>query len=69
VGPREKYPRALGMFRYALATIDPNNALATQSIALIEDIYRNIKPARSAADVGPALTRPRRQQRVLERTT
>lgn len=41
LAPREKYPKALGMFRDAL-TIDPDNALATQSIALIEDIYRSM---------------------------
>ena len=39
--PREKYPKALGMFREALA-IDPNNALAKESITLIEDIYRSM---------------------------
>lgn len=39
--PREKYPKALGMFRNAL-TIDPGNALAKDSIKLIEDIYKGM---------------------------
>jgi hypothetical protein len=39
--PRDKYPKALGMFRDALK-IDPGNALATQSITLIEDIYKSM---------------------------
>ncbi|MBU3749271.1 MAG: hypothetical protein FGM52_02260 [Mycobacterium sp.] len=41
LAPREKYPKSLGMFRDALE-IDPNNALAKQSITLIEDIYRSM---------------------------
>ena len=41
LAPREKYPKALGMFRDALE-IDPDNALAKQSITLIEDIYRSM---------------------------
>lgn len=39
--PREKYPKALGMFRDALK-IDPDNALAKDSIKLIEDIYKGM---------------------------
>ncbi len=39
--PREKYPKSLAMFRDALE-IDPNNALAKQSIQLIEDIYTSM---------------------------
>lgn len=39
--PKEKYPTALGMFRDALK-IDPDNALAQQSITLIEDVYRSM---------------------------
>jgi len=41
LAPKDKYPKALGMFRDAL-TIDPNNALAKQSITLIEDIYKSM---------------------------
>jgi len=41
LAPREKYPKALAMFRDALK-IDPNNALAQQSITLIEDIYKGM---------------------------
>ncbi len=41
LAPREKYPQALVMFRDALQ-IDPNNALAKDSITLIEDIYTSM---------------------------
>lgn len=41
LAPKEKYPKALGMFRDALQ-IDPNNALATKSITLIEDVYKSM---------------------------
>lgn len=41
LAPKDKYPKALGMFRDALQ-IDPNNALATKSITLIEDIYTSM---------------------------
>ena len=41
LAPREKYPKALGMFRDALE-IDPSNALAAASITLIEDIYKSM---------------------------
>lgn len=41
LAPREKYPKSLGMFRDALE-IDPNNALAKDSIKLIEDIYASM---------------------------
>ncbi len=41
LGPKEKYPKSLGMFRDALK-IDPNNALAKESIKLIEDIYKSM---------------------------
>jgi len=41
LAPREKYPKALGMFRDALE-IDPGNALAAKSITLIEDIYKSM---------------------------
>lgn len=41
LAPREKYPKALGMFRDAL-TIDPGNTLAKDSITLIEDIYKSM---------------------------
>jgi hypothetical protein len=41
LAPREKYPEALGMFRDALE-IDPNNALAKESVRLIEDIYTSM---------------------------
>lgn len=41
VAPRVKYPKALGMFRDALA-IDPNNTLSKDSIKLIEDIYKGM---------------------------
>lgn len=41
LAPRDKYPKALGMFRDALE-IDPNNALAAKSITLIEDIYKSM---------------------------
>ncbi len=41
LAPKDKYPKALGMFRDALE-IDPNNALATKSITLIEDIYKSM---------------------------
>jgi cytochrome c-type biogenesis protein CcmH/NrfG len=41
LAPKDKYPKALGMFRDALE-IDPDNALATKSITLIEDIYKGM---------------------------
>lgn len=41
LAPKQKYPEALGMFRDALE-IDPNNALAKQSVQLIEDIYKSM---------------------------
>ena len=41
LAPKDKYPKALGMFRDALE-IDPNNALASKSITLIEDIYKSM---------------------------
>lgn len=41
LAPKDKYPKALGMFRDAVK-IDPSNALATKSITLIEDIYRSM---------------------------
>lgn len=41
MGKKEKYPKALGMFRDALE-IDPNNALAAKNITLIEDIYKSM---------------------------
>lgn len=41
LAPKEKYPKALGMFRDALE-IDPNNALAAKNITLIEDIYKSM---------------------------
>lgn len=41
LAPKDKYPKALGMFRDALE-LDPNNALATKSITLIEDIYKSM---------------------------
>lgn len=41
MAPKDKYPKALGMFRDAVK-IDPSNALATKSITLIEDIYRSM---------------------------
>ena len=40
LAPKDKYPKALGMFRDALE-IDPNNALSEKSITLIEDIYKS----------------------------
>lgn len=39
--PKEKYPKSLGMFRDALK-IDPDNALAKNSVKLIEDIYKSM---------------------------
>ena len=39
--PREKYPKALAMFRNALK-IDPDNALAKDGVNLIEDVYRSM---------------------------
>ncbi len=41
LAPKDKYPKALGMFRDALE-IDPNNALSEKSITLIEDIYKSM---------------------------
>lgn len=41
LAPKDKYPKALGMFRDALE-IDPNNALAAKSITLIEEIYKSM---------------------------
>jgi len=41
LAPKQKYPKSLGMFRSALE-IDPNNALAQKSIALIEDVYNSM---------------------------
>lgn len=41
LAPKDKYPKALGMFRDALK-IDPGNVLATKSITLIEDIYKSM---------------------------
>lgn len=41
LAPKDKYPKALGMFRDALK-IDPDNALAARSITLIEDIYKSM---------------------------
>lgn len=41
LAPRDKYPKALAMFRDALK-IDPDNALAKKSITLIEDIYKSM---------------------------
>jgi hypothetical protein len=41
LAPREKYPKALGMFRDALE-MDPDNALAAKSVTLIEDIYKSM---------------------------
>ncbi len=38
---KNKYAKALAMFRDALE-IDPNNALASRSIMLIEDTYRSM---------------------------
>ena len=42
VPPREKYPKALGLYRRA-AKIDPNNATAQAGIGQIEDIYRSMQ--------------------------
>jgi hypothetical protein len=39
--PREKYPKALAMFRDALK-IDPGNALAQDGVKLIEDVYKSM---------------------------
>jgi hypothetical protein len=39
--PREKYPKALGMFRDALK-IDPGNALAQDGVKLIENVYESM---------------------------
>jgi len=39
--PREKYPKALGIFRNALK-IDPGNALAQDGVKLIEDVYKRM---------------------------
>jgi lipoprotein-anchoring transpeptidase ErfK/SrfK len=39
--PREKYLKALTMFRNALK-IDPDNALAKDGVNLIEDVYRSM---------------------------
>lgn len=41
LAPKDKYPKALGMFREALA-IDPDNALAKKNVKLIEDIYASM---------------------------
>lgn len=41
LAPKEKYPKALGMFNDALA-IDPDNELAKNSVKLIEDIYASM---------------------------
>ena len=41
LAPKDKYPKALGMFRDALK-IDPNNVLSKKSITLIEDIYKSM---------------------------
>ena len=39
--PRQKYPKALGIFRDALK-IDPGNALAQDGVKLIEDVYKSM---------------------------
>ncbi len=39
--PKEKYPKALAMFRNALK-IDPDNALAKDGVRLIEDVYKSM---------------------------
>ena len=39
--PREKYPKALAMFRNALK-IDPGNALAKDGVKVIEDVYKSM---------------------------
>ena len=41
LAPKDKYPKALAMFRNALK-IDPDNALSKNSIKLIEDIYKSM---------------------------
>ena len=41
LAPKEKYPKALAMFRNALK-IDPDNALAKDGVTLIEDVYKSM---------------------------
>lgn len=39
--PKEKYPRALGLYREALK-VDPNNKEAKENAKMIEDIYKSM---------------------------